>query len=229
MDKSNLEYRSMHLEGVTVDSDAKTITGRAIVYNKMSNELRTASGEKFYETILPNAVDHSMSNNDIMAYKEHNPEMILGRKSAGTLKLEQRSDGLYVSIDVPNTGYGRDTLESAKRGDIKSFSFGFSKPTTRNYTKDNMKIREISNMDLREISVVSNPAYNDTTLNVRSEDWIEDKEPTERSVVIADALNKIKDMMEKKDDSKDYEYRHKLIELQHNKNFYAEANLVLRK
>ena len=93
----------------------------------------------------------------------------------------------------------------------------------------NMKIREISNMDLREISVVSNPAYNDTTLNVRSEDWIEDKEPTERSVVIADALNKIKDMMEKKDDSKDYEYRHKLIELQHNKNFYAEANLVLRK
>lgn len=192
----------MHLDGVKVDAEGKTITGRAIAYNKMSNELRTASGDKFYEKILPGAVEYSMANNDILAYKEHNPEMILGRKSAGTLKLEHRNDGLYATIDVPNTSYGRDTLESAKRGDIKGFSFGFNKPTTRNYMEDGMKIREISNMDLREISVVSNPAYNDTTLSVRSEDWVEENKQPETT---------------KRDDvkAKDLEYRQKMIELNH--------------
>ena len=217
---NTLEYRSYDMMDAKVDKEKRIIQGRAVVYNSMSNELRTSNGDKFKEIIQPGALSLSLERNDILAFKEHNPEMLLGRKSAGTLMLEDRNDGLYVTINVPETSYGEDTLISAMRGDLKGFSFGFNNPKTKSYSRSGEKIREISSMNLREVSVVANPAYSETSLNVRSEDFVEEtKEPTERSVVIDAALKNIKDMMLKKDDIKDdikeYEYRFKFISLTH--------------
>lgn len=217
---NTLEYRSYDMMDAKVDKEKRIIQGRAVVYNSMSNELRTSNGDKFKEIIQPGALSLSLERNDILAFKEHNPEMLLGRKSAGTLMLEDRNDGLYVTINVPETSYGEDTLISAMRGDLKGFSFGFNNPKTKSYSRSGEKIREISSMNLREVSVVANPAYSETSLNVRSEDFVEEtKEPTERSVVIDAALKKITDMIEKKDDikddSKEYEYRFKFISLTH--------------
>ena len=222
---NSLEHRAYDMMDVKVDKTQRIIEGRAVVYNSMSNELRTSTGDKFREIIQPGALTDSLASNDILAYKEHNPAMLLGRKSAGTLMLEDRNDGLYVRINVPDTSYGQDTLVSAERGDLKGFSFGFNSPKTKSYSRSGEKIREISSLNLREVSIVSNPAYNETTLSVvRSEDFVEEtkeetKEPTERSVVIDEALKKITDMIEKKDDikddSKEYEYRFKFISLTH--------------
>lgn len=217
---NTLEYRSYDMMDAKVDKEKRIIQGRAVVYNSMSNELRTSNGDKFKEIIQPGALSLSLERNDILAFKEHNPEMLLGRKSAGTLMLEDRNDGLYVTINVPETSYGEDTLISAMRGDLKGFSFGFNNPKTKSYSRSGEKIREISSMNLREVSVVANPAYSETSLNVRSEDFVEEtkeetKEPTERSVVIDAALKNITDMMLKKDDIKEYEYRFKFISLTH--------------
>ena len=213
---NTLEYRSYDMMDAKVDKEKRIIQARAVVYNSMSNELRTSNGDKFKEIIQPGALSLSLERNDILAFKEHNPEMLLGRKSAGTLMLEDRNDGLYVTINVPETSYGEDTLISAMRGDLKGFSFGFNNPKTKSYSRSGEKIREISSMNLREVSVVANPAYSETSLNVRSEDFVEEtKEPTERSVVIDAALKNITDMMLKKDDIKEYEYRFKFISLTH--------------
>lgn len=181
--KNNLEYRAYDMMDVNVDKENRVITGRAVVYNSMSNELRTTTGDKFREVIMPGAIKESIDKNDILAFKEHNPAYLLGRKSAGTLTLEDRADGLYVRINVPETSYGDDTLVSAKRGDLKSFSFGFNSPRSKNYVRSGEKIREIHNMNLREVSIVANPAYNETTLSVmRNEDFVEnlDKEMGEQ-------------------------------------------------
>jgi len=215
---NSLEYRAYDMMDVKVDKEKRIIQGRAVVYNSMSNELRTTNGDKFKEMIRAGALTDSLANNDIMAYKEHNPAMLLGRKSAGTLMLEDRNDGLYVSINIPETSYGEDTLVSAMRGDLKGFSFGFNNPKAKTYSRSGEKIREISSLNLREVSIVANPAYNESSLSVvRSEDFVE--ETTERSVVIAEALKKITDMIEKKDDKKDdskeCEYRFKFISLTH--------------
>jgi HK97 family phage prohead protease len=137
----NLEYRAYDMVDVAVDKDKRIIQGRAVVYNSMSAELRTATGDKFKEIILRGALTDSMDKNDVLAFREHNPEMLLGRKSAGTLHLEDREDGLYVRINVPETSYGNDTLVSAERGDLKGFSFGFNTPKTISYTKNGEKIR----------------------------------------------------------------------------------------
>ena len=177
---NTLEYRSYDMMDAKVDKEKRIIQGRAVVYNSMSNELRTSNGDKFKEIIQPGALSLSLERNDILAFKEHNPEMLLGRKSAGTLMLEDRNDGLYVTINVPETSYGEDTLISAMRGDLKGFSFGFNNPKTKAIAALEKKIREISSMNLREVSVVANPAYSETSLNVRSEDFVEEtKEPVQ--------------------------------------------------
>ena len=186
----NMEYRAYDMMDVNVDQEKRVITGRAVVYNSMSNGLRTTTGDKFREVIMPGALKDSISNNDILAFKEHNPAYLLGRKSAGTLSMEDRADGLYVRIDIPETSYGNDTLASAKRGDLKSFSFGFNSPRSKNYVRSGEKIREIYNMNLREISIVANPAYSETTLSVmRNEDFVEnlDKEKGEEIVMEREA------------------------------------------
>ena len=42
--KSNLEYRGYGMEDVKVNKEARTIEARAVVYNSMSNTLRTNNG-----------------------------------------------------------------------------------------------------------------------------------------------------------------------------------------
>lgn len=180
---NKLEYRDFDLVDVEVDSENRTIVGRTVPYNSESNELRTINGDKFREVILRGALSDSLVDNDIMAFAHHNSELILGRVSAGTLKLEDREDGLYCEIEVPETSYGNDLLVSAKRGDIKGFSFGFNQPVAKNTLRGGMRLREISKMNLREVSVVSSPAYNSTTLSVRSEDFEEEEEVREEAVV----------------------------------------------
>ena len=181
---NSLEYRAYDMMDVKVDKEKRIIQGRAVVYNSMSNELRTSNGDKFKEIIQPGALTDSLNKNDIMAYKEHNPEMLLGRKSAGTLMLEDRNDGLYVSINIPETSYGEDTLVSAMRGDLKGFSFGFNSPKAKTYSRSGEKIREISSLNLREVSIVANPAYNETTLSVvRSEDFVEEIKEENKVVI----------------------------------------------
>lgn len=218
----NLEYRAYDMMDVAVDKDKRTIQGRAVVYNSMSNELRTMSGDKFKEVILRGALVESMEKNDVLAFREHNPEMLLGRKSAGTLSLEDREDGLYVKINVPETSYGNDTLISAERGDLKGFSFGFNNPKARSYIKNGDKIREISALNLREVSVVAAPAYPETTLTVvRSEDFIEEERKEEVSSekpVLQKAEIEIPEQQteNKRDDkNKEIEMRFKFLSLTH--------------
>jgi len=170
----NLEYRSVDLQDVAVDAPKRTIEGRAVVYNSLSVPMKTVSGDTFRELIMPGALAESMVGNDILAYKEHNPQMLLGRRSSGTLVLEDRVDGLYVRIDVPNTTYGNDLIVSAERGDIKGFSFGFNNPKARNYSRSGEKIREITSLNLREVSIVSSPAYTETTMTLRNEEFVEE-------------------------------------------------------
>lgn len=173
--KSNLEYRSYLMEEVKVDKQGRTIEGRAVVYNSMSNTLRTTNGAEFKEIIKPGALNESMEKNDILAFKEHNPDYILGRKSAGTLKLENREDGLYVKIEIPETSYGNDTLVSAARGDLTGMSFGFNNAVSKNTKKGADMIREISSLNLREVSIVASPAYSQAAITaVRSEDFSEE-------------------------------------------------------
>ena len=85
--------------------------------------------------------------------------------------LREDDKGLYFEVSLPNTTWARDLKESVDRGDIKQMSFGFKvvrenwiddKETLKEYS---MPIREINEITLHEISLVTFPAYPQT--NVR--------------------------------------------------------------
>lgn len=126
----------------------------------------------FSETIRRGAFTRSLQSNtsDPLALVHHRPELVLGRRSAGTLRLNEDSTGLAFEIDLPDTQTGRDLLVSVERGDIRGASFAFS--VTRGGEKwehrDGKSTRELIDVDLHEITITANPAYEDTSVARRA-------------------------------------------------------------
>lgn len=143
------------------------LTGYAAVFNSLSKEL--APG--FRERILPGAFATALASGaDIRALVDHDPSKLLGRTSNRTLRVGENDKGLWVSIDLPDTTYARDLAASVKRGDIRGMSFGFKAPkgADRFIREGNVTVRElVQNIDLREVTVTSVPAYGDTSLSLR--------------------------------------------------------------
>jgi len=142
--------------------NARKISGRVAPYDKP-----TTIGN-YIEVIKSGAFSESLQNNpDIIALVDHNTERVLGRTKSGTLKLEERFDGLYFELTLPDTQDARDILALAERGDIGGMSFGFTVPQGGDTWQGNR--RELRNVNLIEVSIVTSfPAYPDTHVNMRS-------------------------------------------------------------
>lgn len=157
MDSGDFEIRS------SVDGDSiGQISGYALKFNKPSN----ATGA-FIEYIDPNALN-GVDLSKALALYDHNYANVLGRVDAGTLDLTVDDIGLRFVIDLPNTTLGRDVYANVKAGNLKSMSFTFKIAKGGDAWKNGEKpIRIIKQVALfNEISVVSVPAYEDTSVMV---------------------------------------------------------------
>jgi len=151
------ELRAMH---------GNKLIGHAAVYGVRSQRL--AFG---YEVVERGAFQDALSGlDDVRALVEHNPEKIIGRVPK-TMKLSDDGHGLRVEIDVAQTSFGRDIIESVERGDVDSMSFGFrvvKDGDTWTWQKDGTQLRTLSRVRILDVSVVAYPAYVDTDIAVRS-------------------------------------------------------------
>jgi HK97 family phage prohead protease len=142
--------------------DGRIIRGTPIVFEALSLDLGG-----FQERILPSAVDRTLREGlDVRALVDHDTSKIIGRTKAGTLSLRKERDGLSARIEPPNTSVARDLVESIGRGDISGMSFGFRVLDDDWHMEDGIPIREILDMVIREISIVSFPAYEDTNVEI---------------------------------------------------------------
>ena len=137
----------------------------------------------FIETIAPGAFTRTLkSRNDIRMYVNHDDRMVLASTRAKTLRLEERSDGLFVEADLPPTTYGNDLRISIERGDVSTMSFGFS--TVKDSWSDDGNNRTLEIVRLHEVSCVTGvAAYSSTTTSVRNLRLI-----AKRTVTDVDAL-----------------------------------------
>jgi HK97 family phage prohead protease len=160
--------------------DGMTFSGYAAVFNSDSEPL------PFIERIAPGAFNRTLgSRNEIKMFVNHDTSRILASKRAGTLRLTEDAHGLRVDADLPDTTDGRDMAVLLQRGDIDSMSFGFSIPKGGDSWSDDGQRRELHEIRLHEVSIVTGfPAYTATTAAVRSLDTL-----SQRTGLDADALN----------------------------------------
>jgi HK97 family phage prohead protease len=161
-------------------SDGMSFTGYAAVFNSPSEPL------PFTEVIKEGAFKRSLkSRNEIKLFMNHNTDVVLGSTRAGTLKLSEDSRGLLAQAELPDTSAGRDLSVLMKRGDVSSMSFGFSVPPKGDQWSQDGTTRELHQVRLHEVSIVTGfPAYEATTASVRSLDIL-----AQRTAVDVDALS----------------------------------------
>lgn len=161
-------------------SDGMSFTGYAAVFNSPSEPL------PFTEVIREGAFKRSLkSRNEIKLFMNHNTDVVLGSTRAGTLKLTEDSRGLLAQAELPDTSAGRDLSVLMRRGDVSSMSFGFSVPPKGDKWSGDGSTRELHQVRLHEVSIVTGfPAYEATTASVRSLDIL-----ATRTAVDVDALS----------------------------------------
>jgi uncharacterized protein len=143
------------------EDSAPVIKGYAAVFNQWAD-----IGGWFREKIKPGAFKKTIKEADVRALWNHDPNYVLGRNKADTLTLSEDEHGLAVEISPPDSQWAKDLLVSMKRGDINQMSFGFQvvKEEWNNDTNE----RELLELKLFDVSVVTFPAYDQTSAAVRS-------------------------------------------------------------
>lgn len=186
MAASKFEQRVMVTDLEVRSEDGMTLEGYAAVFNSRSENLGG-----FTEQIAQGAFTATLkARNDIKLLWNHDTANVLGSTRAGTLQLTEDSRGLRVKAELPDTNLGRDIAYLVKRGDIDSFSFGFS--VNEDSWNSNGTERTLESVRLFEVSLVSFPAYSATagTATVRGIDQLAKRADVDADQ-LADALLKV--------------------------------------
>lgn len=141
------------------------IVGHAAVFNRMSEDLGF-----FREKIEPGAFKQTLADkDDVRALFNHDPNNVLGRSTAGTLRLKEDDEGLRVEIDPPDTQLARDLMVSIDRGDVSQMSFGFeTRKDEWDHSDKQNPVRTLVDVKLYDVSPVTFPAYPDTDVAARA-------------------------------------------------------------
>ena len=169
-------------------TDSREIEGRPIVFGVRSVNLTPwSSTRKVYEVLEPGCISRELlQKSDVVLNLNHNSDVVnvLGRyrnnPDRDTLSLELRGDGIDCRCDLPKTNNANDTLELIRRGDINGMSFAFEDDwedsengvsfEKTNDVEDGKEVwlRHVKRITgLYDVSIVTHPAYEQTTVGTR--------------------------------------------------------------
>ena len=153
----NMEILRRSFEIREADHEKREVSGVAVPYNETYD-----MGGGRLERFEKGAVDVSQH---VKLFRDHSE--IIGVVT----EMQDSEEGLLVRAKISETTLGNETLELVKDGAIRSFSVGFI--PVKNRTEGNTIIR--TKVDLKEISLVPFPAYdNAAVLAVREDNNQED-------------------------------------------------------
>ncbi|MBR2597060.1 MAG: HK97 family phage prohead protease [Clostridiales bacterium] len=162
--------RTLNFEMGTEEVEKKgRITGRPIVYNSLTDI------GYFWEQIAPGALDHT-DLRDVRLLINHDTSRIPLARSRrnnenSTMQLIPVVEGMdfRADIDIDNNAEARALYSAIERGDISGMSFMFvidgEEWTDLDTDKPTRTITSISKV--YEISAVTFPAYEDTSINIQ--------------------------------------------------------------
>lgn len=169
-------------------SESRRVDGRPIVFGVRSVNLTPwSSTRKVYEILEPGCISNELlQRSDVILNVNHSNKVtdVLGRCNygKGTLDLGLRENYVEASCDLPKTNTADDTLELIKRGDISGMSFAFEDDwedtengvslERTNEIEDGKEVwlRHVKRITgLYDVSIVTHPAYEQTSVGTREQ------------------------------------------------------------
>ena len=174
--KKMLEQRSYSFEVRAEEGEGGAIiTGRPIVYDS-----RTDLG--YFDEIIDQGALDGADLTDVRFLVNHDISKIplaRSRRNNGnsTMQLSVDAEGMFirVKLDVENNAEAKALYSAVQRGDISGMSFMFSidGESWENLESDH-PTRHVSKIgSVVEVSAVTFPAYDATTINARSKEALE--------------------------------------------------------
>jgi len=170
-------FTSTALAPVTVrqvEGQPTTIDGIGAVFYDGTERTEYELWEDTVERIMPGAFDKAMAEDDVRGLFNHDPNNILGRTSADTMRLSVTDAGLRYEIEPADTQLARDVMTHIARRELTGSSFAFM-PTEERWTETKTDdgrtnyVREIVEVRLYDTGPVTFPAYEATSVGVRAE------------------------------------------------------------
>ena len=175
--------------------ESRTVVGTPIVFGVRSVNLTPwSSYREVYEVMEPGCIsDQLLRESDVILNLNHNSSVlnVLGRckNGEGTLKLTKNLRDIGCECDLPKTNAGNDSLELIKRGDITGMSFAFDddwedsengvsyeRIEERNDKGKEVWLRHVKKVTaLYDVSIVTHPAYEQTSVATREQSDAIDK------------------------------------------------------
>lgn len=160
------EYRSFDFNA---PADEMRIEGVPVVFDQPT-VLATIGGVEYREIIQSGALDGT-DMTDVVLVIDHQGKPGAKTKN-NTLQLRVGADGLYMNADLSKNATGREMYEDVTNGFYDKMSFAFTVADEVYVHEKDSSTRIIKRIkELFDVSVVTRPAYSQTSVMARS--WAE--------------------------------------------------------
>jgi HK97 family phage prohead protease len=150
---SNLEVRA--------EGNGNTLIGYAALFDSPSEPM------PFIEYVKRGAFSKTLNDGADVRLLINHEGVPLARSKSGTLALEEDERGLRVEADLdPMNPDSARILSAMKRGDISQMSFAFR--TIKDFFNADRSVRELREVQLFDVSLVTFPAYEETVAELRN-------------------------------------------------------------
>ena len=150
---SNLELR--------MDGDSNRFMGYAAMWDSPSEPL------PWTEFVRRGAFSKTINDGADVRLLVNHEGVPLARTKSGTMTLREDERGLWVDAELdPSNPLAATVISAMKRGDMTQMSFAFE--TIKDSWSDDRRTRELREVRLFDVSIVTYPAYEQTVATIRS-------------------------------------------------------------
>jgi len=155
--RRSVAYTTLELRA---EGDGNTFVGYAALFDSPSEPM------PFVEYVRAGAFTKTLNDGaDVRLLIDHEG-VPLARTKSGTLMLEEDDRGLRVEAELdPMNPDAQRVISAMRRGDLSQMSFAF-RTVKDSFSADGM-VRELREVQLFDVSVVTYPAYEDTIAELR--------------------------------------------------------------
>lgn len=159
--RKQIAYTNLELRALDDSEDGWTVSGYAAVFDSPSEPLPWTEYVKrgaFTKTIKDGA--------DVRLLIDHTG-VPLARTKSGTLTLREDDKGLFMEARLdPNNPDAVKMRSALMRGDVSQMSFAFE--TVKDSWNTDRTVRELREVRLYDVSIVTYPAYEETSAEIRN-------------------------------------------------------------